>query len=126
KYRKQLGGGMRQAGIIAAAGIVALREMVERLAEDHAKAKRLAEGLAAIRGLALDPATVQTNIVLFSVAALGVGSGEFLARLAARGVLGTSFGEDTVRFVTHHDVEPAQIDLALRAVAEVARELGGR
>ena len=126
RCRKQLGGGMRQAGIIAAAGIVALREMVERLAEDHAKAKRLAEGLAAIRGLALDPAAVQTNIVLFSVAALGVGSEEFLARLAGRGVLGTSFGKDTVRFVTHHDVEPAQIDLALRAVAEVVRELGGR
>ncbi|MGQ9778296.1 MAG: low-specificity L-threonine aldolase [Bacillota bacterium] len=125
KCRKLLGGGMRQAGILAAAGIVALREMVDRLAEDHAKARRLAEGLAAIRGIAIEPAGVQTNIVLFSVAPLGVGSEEFLARLAARGVLGTSFGEETVRFVTHHDVEPAQIDAALRAVAEVAREIGG-
>ncbi|NLG84881.1 MAG: low-specificity L-threonine aldolase [Firmicutes bacterium] len=124
KCRKMLGGGMRQAGILAAAGIVALREMVERLAEDHAKARRLAEGLAAIRGIAIDPAGVETNIVLFSVAPLGVGSEDFLARLAARGVLGTSFGEDTVRFVTHHDVDASQIDLALRAVAEVVRELG--
>ena len=109
----------------AAAGIVALREMVERLPEDHVKARRLAEGLAAIRGIGIDPAAVQTNIVLFSVAALGVNSEEFLARLAGRGVLGTNFGKDTVRFVTHHDVEPAQIDGALRAVAEVVREIGG-
>ena len=126
RHRKQLGGGMRQAGILAAAGLIGLREMAPRLAEDHANARRLVEGLASIRGLAVDPSAVRTNIVVFSVAPLGLTSEEFLARLASRGVLGVSFGPETVRFVTHHDVETRQIDEALKMTAEVAREALGR
>jgi len=122
RHRKQLGGGMRQAGILGAAGLIGLREMAPRLVEDHAKARRLAEGLAEIKGLTFDPARVQTNIVVFSIAPLGLGSDEFLARLADRGVLGVGFGPETVRFVTHHDVIAGQIDEALRVVAAVAGE----
>lgn len=126
RHRKQLGGGMRQAGILAAAGLVALREMTGRLAEDHAKARRLAEGLAGIPGIDLDPGAVQTNIVLFSIERLGVESAGFLGALAERGVLGVDFGPATVRFVTHHDVSSGDIEKALRVVDEVARALAGR
>ena len=123
RHRKQLGGGMRQVGILAAAGLIGLREMAPRLAEDHANARRLVEGLASIRGLSLDPSAVRTNIVVFSVAALGLTSEEFLTRLTARGVLGTSFGPDTVRFVTHHDVEARQVDEALKIVVQTVADL---
>ncbi|MGE5528364.1 MAG: low-specificity L-threonine aldolase [Patescibacteria group bacterium] len=126
RHRKQLGGGMRQAGILAAAGILALREMTGRLAEDHANARILAEGLAAIRGIGLDPDNVQTNIVVFDVAPLGLTSEAFLAELERRGVAGVGFGPTLVRFVTHHGVDRGQIEAALKAVAEVAREAAGR
>jgi threonine aldolase len=119
KHRKQLGGGMRQAGILAAAGLVALSDMTGRLGEDHANAKLLAKGLAAIRGLTLDSASVQTNMVVFSVADLKMTSEAFLERLAAKGVKGLSMGPASVRFVTHHDVTTAQIADALGIIAGV-------
>ena len=120
RYRRLLGGGMRQAGVIAAAGIVALKQMVERLAEDHAHARLLAEAVAETR-LEIDLSTVQTNIVRIGVTALGVSAAEFVAQLRAHGVLANASAPDTVRLVTHHDVTRAQIEQA----AGVLRQLGG-
>jgi threonine aldolase len=112
RYKQMLGGSMRQAGIVAAGALWALEHNVERLAEDHANARRLAEGLAQIEGVTTDPAAVETNIVLFEVAdPEGLVDG-----LAADGVEMTAFGGE-VRAVTHLDVDAAGIDRALAAVA---------
>jgi threonine aldolase len=102
-YRKALGGGMRQAGVLAAAGLIALEEGPKRLGEDHSNARLLAEALAHIEGVAIDLATVETNIVVFRLAA-GKGAAELAARLKARGVLVGAFGTDAIRVVTHRDV----------------------
>ncbi|MCY0902325.1 MAG: aminotransferase class I/II-fold pyridoxal phosphate-dependent enzyme [Firmicutes bacterium] len=120
KWRKMLGGGMRQAGVIAAPGLIALTQMVDRLAQDHEKARRLAAGLAEIRGLTLDPALVETNIVIADVSGLALSPAAFLARLAECGVLATEFGAGTVRFVTHFDVSDADVDKTLSAVQAAA------
>jgi threonine aldolase len=105
------GGAMRQAGVLAAAGIYALDHHVERLADDHARARRLAEGLAELPGVELDPASVETNIVIVSVGDPSAVCG----RLAAEGVLTGAVGPREVRFVTHLDVGDADIDAALVA-----------
>jgi threonine aldolase len=102
-YRKALGGGMRQAGILAAAGLIALEEMPKRLHEDHANARLLAEALANIDGVEIDPETVDTNIVIFRLAGT-LTPAELVARLKARGVLASSVGPQLVRLVTHRDV----------------------
>jgi threonine aldolase len=102
-YRKALGGGMRQAGVLAAAGLIALEEGPKRLGEDHANARLLAEALASIQGVVIDLATVETNIVIFRLAA-GNGAAELAARLKARGVLVGTVGPDAIRVVTHRDV----------------------
>ena len=102
-YRKALGGGMRQAGVFAAAGLIALEEGPKRLGGDHANARLLAEALAHTEGVAIDLATVETNIVVFRLAA-GIDATELVARLKARGVLVSTIGPDTVRVVTHRDV----------------------
>ncbi len=121
KYRKMLGGGMRQAGIIAAAGIVALETMVERLTEDHRNAKVLAEGLCNINGLIIDPETVRTNIVIFE---LINGSPErFVTRLAERGVKAVPFGGRRVRMVTHYGIELEDIKTALDIISSVVKEV---
>jgi threonine aldolase len=120
KYRRMVGGGMRQAGVIAAAGIVALEEMVDRLAEDHANAQALARGLATIPGLITDPAACQTNIVFFSVE--GVPSSTVQAKLKERGVL-CSVLQPRARFLTHHGIERADIDEALERIREVVASL---
>ena len=96
-----MGGAMRQSGIVAAAGLYALDHHVERLADDHARARRLAEGLAALPGVELDPATVQTNIVIFAVP----DAAAFSAALAAEDVEMSHFGPTRVRAVTHLDVD---------------------
>ena len=114
RYKQMFGGAMRQAGIVAAGALYALDHNVERLAEDHANARALAEGLATIDGVAIDPATVETNIVIFAVpdpAAL-------VAGLAARGIETSVFGA-RVRAVTHLDVDAAGIDRTLAAVREL-------
>jgi len=111
KNRKMLGGGMRQAGVIAAPGIVALNTMVERLRDDHSNAKLLAKGLAKRIGLILDPRTVQTNIVVADVSPMT--SEEFIALAEAHGVLALSFGKFQVRFVTHRGIEKEDIEEAL-------------
>jgi threonine aldolase len=127
RTRKMVGGGMRQAGVIAAAGIVALERMVDRLAEDHANARRLAEGLAKLPGLAVDLATVQTNIVLVRVerpggpAASGAATGELVAGCAARKVKVHAMGPAAIRCVTHKDVDAEDIRRALEAFAELTR-----
>jgi threonine aldolase len=119
RVRKMLGGGMRQAGIIAAAGLVALNSMVDRLAEDHENAHRLAKGLAGLQGVAVDPATIETNIVY---AELGDGDGPALAAaLKERGVL--SNGRfNWVRFVTRAGITAEDVDEALDVIASTVRE----
>ena len=119
RQRKMLGGGMRQAGVLAAAGIVALDTMIERLAEDHANARRLARGLAELPGILLDPEMVHTNIVIFEMASEALAPGDLVAGLAARGVKLSAIGGRRLRAVTHCDVEPAGIDYAVSAVREV-------
>ncbi len=115
RQRKMVGGGMRQAGILAAAGIVALDTMVERLADDHANAKRLAEGLADLPGIVLDPARIQTNIIFFDVTN-GMTAAQLAERLAREGVFIGAFGERHVRVVTHYGIARAEIETALLAV----------
>ncbi|MEA2254726.1 MAG: threonine aldolase [Solirubrobacteraceae bacterium] len=117
RWKQMLGGAMRQAGIVAAAGLYALDHHVERLAEDHVRARRLAEGLAALPGVELDPLAVETNIVIFAVP----DAARFCAALAAEDVLMSQFGARRVRAVTHLDVDDAGID---RALAVAARALG--
>jgi len=117
RFRKMLGGGMRQVGILAAAGIHALRYHVERLVEDHDNARRLARGLARLPGVRLDPERVVTNIVIFDVAETGLGAHGVVERLARAGVLVIAFGPTTVRAVTHLDVSATDIDRALEITA---------
>jgi threonine aldolase len=117
RFRKMVGGGMRQAGVIAAAGIVALRTMVDRLAEDHANARRLADGIASIPGLYVRPDLVRTNIAYFEVRP-PLSVSDFLSRLHGDGVLALQTGPETVRAVTHRHVSAQDID---RAVASMRR-----
>jgi len=121
RVRKVVGGGTRQAGIIAAAGIVALEQMVDRLAEDHANARLLADGLANMPGITLDPTRVQTNLVFFEVARTSWTAAEFCERLAALGVLMLPLGRYTVRAVTHYGVERADVEHALHIVAQLLK-----
>jgi threonine aldolase len=115
--RSRLGGGMRQAGVIAAAGVVALETMVERLADDHARARRLAEALAEAFPGSTDPVLVETNIVCAHADAL---PGDLLDRLAADGVLAGTIDVDTVRFVTHRDVDDDGITRAVDGLRRIA------
>ena len=119
RWRKVLGGGMRQAGIIAAAGIVALNSMIERLAEDHENARRLAEGLAQIPGIHTDPSKTQTNMVYFRI---DDSVDQFLGALRERGVLGGGpEAPGTIRMVTHYGINREDIEEALSIIAKVAR-----
>jgi threonine aldolase len=120
RWRKMLGGGMRQVGVLAAAGIVALEKMVDRLAEDHANAKRLAEGVAPLLGLRIDLSKVQTNIVIFHVARPG-GAEQLVAECAARKVKIHQIGPASIRCVTQKDVDREDIERALDAMREVTR-----
>jgi len=119
RARKVLGGGMRQGGVIAAAGIVALEDMIDRLAEDHVNARRLAEGLADIPGIALDPSRVQTNIVFFDLEEGAHDAAEFCERIAERGVKMGPTGGHRIRAVTHYGIEAEHIEQALAVVAQV-------
>jgi threonine aldolase len=120
RIRKMLGGGMRQAGVIAAAGLVAMQQMIDRLAEDHANARRLAEGLVKVSGVSLDLATVQTNIVIFRVRR-PADADELTRGCLARKVKIHAIGPTAIRCVTHKDVDAEDIARALDACAEIAR-----
>jgi threonine aldolase len=119
-YRKRLGGGMRQAGVLAAAGLIALEQSPQRLHEDHAKARLLADGIAKLTNLALVAESVQTNIVIFDVTALGVSASEFVMLCHKRGLLLGTADAARVRAVTHCDVSDADCTQALGVLAEVA------
>jgi threonine aldolase len=118
RFRKMFGGGMRQAGIIAAGALYALENHRARLAEDHSSARRLAEGIAGLPGVEFDPATVETNIVIFRATAMT--PAQWVARLKSAGVLVLAGGPDTVRAVTHLDVSREQVDEAVAAFRRVA------
>ncbi len=122
--KQRLGGAMRQAGIIAAGALHALDHHVERLADDHRRARRLAEGLSQLPGLVLDPATVETNIVIFGVDARrsGCDAPELSRRVQARGVRIGAFHPTTLRAVTHLDIDDDGIEQAIAAVTEALRE----
>jgi threonine aldolase len=117
--RKLLGGGMRQIGLLAAAGLIALEESPERLHEDHENAQVLAKGLAALPGIAIDPKKIATNIVIFDVRATGKTADEVSAAIGNHSVLCSSTDKYDVRMVTHCDVNRAAIEKALAAVASV-------
>jgi threonine aldolase len=119
RARKLLGGAMRQAGVIAAAGIVALETMVDRLAEDHANARRLAEGLAELPGIAIDPERVRTNIVIFELHRDDLTPDGLQSALAARGVRIFAIGGARLRAVTHYEVTREGIEAALGVFGEV-------
>ncbi|MBI4461347.1 MAG: aminotransferase class I/II-fold pyridoxal phosphate-dependent enzyme, partial [Acidobacteria bacterium] len=115
-YRKMFGGGMRQAGVLAAAGLVALEKSPPLLLRDHQNARTLAEGLAALPGIKLDPKTVETNILIFDVSGTGLTSQEISARLKDHDVLANGIDPKTMRMVTHYDVDAAGIERALSAM----------
>ena len=122
-FRKALGGGMRQAGILAAAGLIALREMPARLVDDHANARLLAEAVASQPAAEIDLASVQTNIVIFKLRD-GGDAAAFCAALKEKGVLASAIGPHGVRFVTHYDVDRAACERAAATVSESLRSPG--
>ena len=126
KWRKMVGGGMRQAGVLAAAGLVALDSMVERLADDHSNATRLAEGLANIEGISVDPTSIQTNIVIFEVAESAGNANDVINELADEGVLVTYPGQQSLRMVTHRHISASDIDEALSRVAKVMTKMNSK
>ncbi|WP_210366098.1 low-specificity L-threonine aldolase [Bacillus sp. REN3] len=120
KWRKRLGGGMRQAGVIAAPGLIALTKMRERLEEDHVNARMLADGITAIPGIEIT-SQPETNIVVADVAGLNLTSEVFVELLWKEGVIAGTFGATSVRFVTHYDVPRNDIHKAIDAIARAAR-----
>jgi threonine aldolase len=116
ELRHQLGGAMRQAGIIAAGGLYALRHHVERLAEDHARARRLAEGLVDVAPGLVDPAEVETNMVVLDLSAVGTDADTVSAACLGDGVMTSGVGPDRLRLVTHLDIDDAGIDRALEVI----------
>ncbi len=120
RLRKMLGGGMRQAGIIAAAGIVALDSMIERLEEDHIRAKRLAEGLAKLPGIQLTKGSPNTNMVFFKLdPSLGINYGQLIEEMKIRRVLINDTSDGEIRLVTHLDVDDVAIEHCLEALREI-------
>jgi threonine aldolase len=119
KWRKRLGGGLRQAGVLAAPGIIALEKMVDRLAEDHANARQLAEGLSAIPGLQVDVDGVETNIILCNIKETGLSNEQFLARLKEDGILAVPFDDGIIRFVTHREVTSDMVEMAVQRIRKL-------
>jgi threonine aldolase len=116
-FRKALGGGMRQVGVLAAAGLVALEQGPKRLHEDHANARLLAEALSNMEGVAIDLDAVETNIVIFKVAE-GISASELSSRMKTRGVLISTVGRNAIRLVTHRDVDRAACVTAAETLTE--------
>jgi threonine aldolase len=120
RIRKQLGGGMRQAGILAAAGIVALETMIDRLAEDHARAKRLAQGLAEIPGMVLDPGTPFTNMIFTGLSeSVRLDTREVAQRMDEHGIRVGVVGKRRFRLVLHYWIDDAGVERAVNAFADV-------
>lgn len=124
RNRQKLGGGLRQAGIIAAAGIYAIEKMSERLQEDHDNARLLAQGLAAIPALALDADAVQTNIVVCEITSKTLSPVDFIQYLGEEGVLALLLLGGRPRFVTHYGIERRDIEAAVKTIARVMKEHG--
>lgn len=118
-YRKALGGGMRQAGVLAAAGLIALEHGAQRLHEDHANARFLADALGQMPGVRIDPAAVHTNILIFEIARPGLTSPEVTRRLMEQNVLASGINQQTIRLVTHMDVDRAGCERAVEALRTV-------
>ena len=119
RKRKMLGGGMRQAGVIAAAGLVSLERMVDRLADDHANAKRLAEGIAEIDGLKVDADSVQTNIVFFDLVTDRISTAEVVERMGEKGIRFLALGPMQFRMVTHCGVTAEDVERTLSELQAV-------
>ncbi len=120
-WRKRFGGGMRQVGVLAAAGLIALEESPKGLHEDHENAKHLAIGLAEMRGIEIDPETVVTNIIIFDVANTGMSPNEICTNLKEHGVLASPFGNTTIRLVTHYDVNREEIETTLKTLRQILK-----
>jgi threonine aldolase len=121
RFRKMFGGGMRQVGIIAAAGIHALDHHIERLGEDHQNAKRLAVGLKEFKGVSIDPKHVETNILIFDVSNTRMTAAQLAEAMKKEGILIHAFGKMQIRLVTHLDVTADDIEKALKAFKKVFR-----
>lgn len=121
KNRKMLGGGMRQAGILAAAGIIALEKMIERLKEDHENARILGEGLDEIKGIKVDLGTVQTNMVCLDVQEAGMDTYHFLQELAKHNILGSPRPPTKVRLVTHYGISQEDIFTTIKTINEIVK-----
>ncbi|HEV8590686.1 MAG TPA: low-specificity L-threonine aldolase [Pyrinomonadaceae bacterium] len=119
-WRKRLGGGMRQVGILAAAGLIALEESPKRLHEDHANARRLAEGIANIPGVTIDVESVATNIVIFDITGTGKNANDICTSLKEKGILAIGFG-NRIRMVTHCDVSANAIDETIVTLQEIVK-----
>ncbi len=126
RCRKMLGGGMRQAGIIAAPGIIAIEKMVDRLKDDHENAKLLARGLSKVEGISLDLDRVQTNIVPYDVSDLRINANEWTAKMRDFGVKAGAVQAGRVRMVTHRGIEKEDIEYALEVAEKVARQIRGK
>jgi threonine aldolase len=123
RYRKMLGGGMRQAGVIAAPGIIAIEKMVDRLRDDHENAKLLARGLSKIDGISLDLDRVQTNIIPYDVSGLGISANVWTSKMRESGVKAGAQEGGRVRMVTHRGIEKEDIDYALEVAENAAKQL---
>jgi threonine aldolase len=121
RARKLLGGGMRQSGILAAAGLVAIRSMVDRLAEDHENARTLGRGLNQIAGLQVDLATVQTNMIMFDIEDSRWDAESLAGAMTKVGVVCNANGPRRIRLVTHKDVSPSDVTEALERTAQVVK-----
>jgi threonine aldolase len=121
RFRKMVGGGMRQVGFLAAAGIYALDHHIDRLAEDHRKAQKLAIGLSTLKTITINPQEVETNILFFDVAPTGKSAAEVAAACKKKGVLLHPTGKTRIRCVTHLDISWADVDRALEVIAEVLK-----
>ncbi len=119
-WRKRLGGGMRQVGVLAAAGLIALTETPKILHLDHENAKRLAEGAANLKGVSIDAEKVVTNIVIFDVSNAEISAGEICAKLKEHEILASAFG-NSIRMVTHYDVSKEDVETTLKAMEKIIK-----
>lgn len=120
KLRKILGGGMRQAGIIAAPGIVALESMIERLKEDHLNARHLAEGISKIDGIRVNLSRVQTNMVYFSIEGLALTADQFISKLKENNILALALSENRIRMVTHKGIERKHVEKTITSIETIS------